>query len=1502
MRSLAFVLMLAFVAVAPSAQEDVEPGVFLASNEDEPDAPVGVRPYEMDWAKRHEPNHPQLVDFENLAGWRVRCLDGADARLYRSKQELCFGDYTAKVVYTGTSAKSRFVIEPPRPIPINPPFTGVNLWVRGNNWSFAQPAAPMRARVAVLIEDAAGERYRIELDSVTFDYWCVMHRTLANPANGSLNSCIIPQDGASDTIEYPATFLGIECLGFRNSKPARLHFDALSFYVMRYPPLTFDPPPEQLLWPTTPDTILPTVADALRSVSLERDGEAFLWEAAYEGETIRVRYTPTDGSLGDITVETGGQTFQPCWRGGITFDVNGDSIRPGADDVIARCRYAEIKDGAVVADWVLFRQNGLPVTFRYEFGLKGKSLIVDVTAPGGQATQFDIGLAKGLAEPKAVYIPYFTYGGDWPRVVCSTGPDGPVFLLALVDYYNSDASGLFGSPRIDGDDALGYTGGSIYKKKTDGKRNDLRERLFINISRDVREVLPNIPNPDCDTGDIAREYVWRNIGAPQQEMLEKYKAYGIDKFIACHHEVGWRDAGESFTMRLRCAPRIGDEELARYSKHLREVLGYRFGTYTNYVDFAPVNSNWNEDDVCLHPDGTWQRAWPRCYALKPLRAVEKEAYYAPRIHDKFGTNAQYCDVHTAYIPWGRTDYDARVPGAGMFRTQFNSFARLLYNESKAHHGPVFSEGNYHWFYAGIVDGNYATMMPYGRGWQVPPVVDFDLLKMHPKMTDFGMGFANMFYGRRGPWQDDRSRLSPYFDRFITSTVAFGHIGFLTYEWDFAATLKSYYLVQALQQRYTQIPVQDIRYFDGEKLVDTSTAIATDAYLRRQVYAKYEGGLETWCNLSFEDDWTVTVDGQDYLLPPGSFLANKPGDIFVCTGAVGDQRCDLVQCADYLYLDSRDEVVRTPVLTARGQVAVKRDGKHAWWVIPCPEAEEVTIATDWLDCDGGYRFEATAHNQAGEQVGTCEVRRGAGEVTVVPYPEALKYRLVAKPDEGITGAAWRIAPVKRIVVPGSVVSVSAEIAFPDRDTVHVDLHVPSDALEYDRQWSVVKLMNADGTVVDERWFDVTVMPAFDVKILTEDAPLQPKKPVAIEAAVRSNLAEAVTVTLRLDAPADWKPSPEEHSLRLEPGKPQTVAWTLNVPRQPSVEPFTIRLHHADKLHETVRYLRVRPTEWIAADLTEMELKTGLACRGRKESPLDAVRTGASVLASVETVGGESKRSIFMHPPYKDGVGYSFAAVPVTLPEGTPHLEFALGFRAGSTSQDGCLFKVVIIDGDQGHEVFAEQYAVLDKWRSYDVDLAAFAGKPVTIKLITDVGPDDNSYSDWACWGEPRITLGKDVLAAEVHATKPELPVLPPPEPLPGLNKADLATIVSAELTLETAGVNSGPYTSYVDLNGIEIGSTPPCASDTDWHPAAVPLTPEALETLRPINTVVIRNPGGDYMKVRKLCLHFELEDGRRGSSWVDVGPYCSAKGWEFEEGQAVPIGSNLPAVRLAIAVE
>jgi hypothetical protein len=185
----------------------------------------------------------------------------------------------------------------------------------------------------------------------------------------------------------------------------------------------------------------------------------------------------------------------------------------------------------------------------------------------------------------------------------------------------------------------------------------------------------------------------------------------------------------------------------------------------------------------------------------------------------------------------------------------------------------------------------------------------------------------------------------------------------------------------------------------------------------------------------------------------------------------------------------------------------------------------------------------------------------------------------------------------------------------------------------------------------------------------------------------------------------------------------------------------------------------------------------------------------------------------------------------------------------------------------------------------------------------VGPADNSASDWAAWGEPRIVLAGDRMAVEVLDKEPPPPFGPPPVPLQGLKADDLKTIVEAKVILDGAGVNHGEYTSHVYLNDVRVGITPASRSDTEWSERQeVPMPPEALKAVGPRNVVSIKNPGQDCFKVRRVYLWFRLQDGRVGTSRVANGPFCSDAGWLHAEGEGVPLGNDLPAMECDVPVE
>jgi hypothetical protein len=110
-----------------------------------------------------------------------------------------------------------------------------------------------------------------------------------------------------------------------------------------------------------------------------------------------------------------------------------------------------------------------------------------------------------------------------------------------------------------------------------------------------------------------------------------------------------------------------------------------------------------------------------------------------------------------------------VPGAGTFAQTFYAYGELLRNDSRVYGGPIFSEGTYHWLYAGLADGNYALAYD-GRPLAKEPLLPvFDLYQIHPKECDIGMGWTVNFCDAIPDWRKPEN-LDRAIDRFLLHTL------------------------------------------------------------------------------------------------------------------------------------------------------------------------------------------------------------------------------------------------------------------------------------------------------------------------------------------------------------------------------------------------------------------------------------------------------------------------------------------------------------------------------------------------------------------------------------------------------------------------------------------------------------------------------------------------------------------------------------------------------------
>ena len=228
---------------------------------------------------------------------------------------------------------------------------------------------------------------------------------------------------------------------------------------------------------------------------------------------------------------------------------------------------------------------------------------------------------------------------------------------------------------------------------------------------------------------------------------------------------------------------------------------------------------------------------------------------------------------------------------------------------------------------------------------------------------------------------------------------------------------------------------------------------------------------------------------------------------------------------------------------------------------------------------------------------------------------------------------------------------------------------------------------------------------------------------------SNLPEATDATLTVTG--------KEKALHLEPGRPAHTSVDLGPPEREATEVLAVEIQSGAFAQRIERKMRVENTVLPVASLPD-RWKGGMRLRGQEEK-FSFADTRAHVGAEQATCGRIRKRGLAMHPPWVGGVGYVFALYePITLPaEPGAFFRALVGKRDGSDPGDGILYKVSVINAEGKESIVGQTLVEKHEWASIEGDLSDFAGKTIRIKLISDVGENDDSTGDWACWAEMRI---------------------------------------------------------------------------------------------------------------------------------------------------------------------
>ncbi len=627
------------------------------------------------------------------------------------------------------------------------------------------------------------------------------------------------------------------------------------------------------------------------------------WQFTYQGDDSRVVYVlrPATGTLDDISVQVDdGQPFQPARDGAATAvwrrevptagqaTESDNSLEESVQLRGGRLMEAKQEDDQLHVLWE-YDLRGRPLRIRWTFGIRGKALRVTASCDDPVVREFSLGTIGLAPLRKTIPIPYLV--GDAHYL-----PVQEVFVCRYLDWTQSHSSRC---PQ----------GQATYEPTTAGRRNPLFETGYIAVSPDIGEVLPSIPHPSSPylaaLGPRIMLDIWghhQGTYAGDAENLRLLKDLGVDHVAIIQHV--WQRYGYDVKLpdHLPADPRFGGEEGMKLFGQTANACGYLWSLHENYIDLYPDAPSYDASARVLRADGTPSPAWynpgtqVQSFGLKCNRALGFAKNNSPEIHRRYATTAAYLDVHTCVPPWHQLDHEADQPMAATALAKMQYDTELFQFERETHEGPLFGEGAHHFYWAGRCDGVEAQV---AGGEDHTPLLDFDLLKIHPQMVNHGMGYYERWF--RSGYQHrlgEETGTMEQIDKYRAMELAYGHAGFVgsPHDHNWHWVVREHHLMHPVQRLYATANVTEILYEVDGQLVTASVALAIGDTSRQRI--RYDSGLTLWVNWRAEP-WQV----EGRVLPQWGFLALGP-QTQVCT-TLNDGRCaDYAECPEYVFADAR----------------------------------------------------------------------------------------------------------------------------------------------------------------------------------------------------------------------------------------------------------------------------------------------------------------------------------------------------------------------------------------------------------------------------------------------------------------------------------------------------------------------------------------------------------------------------------------------------------------------
>jgi hypothetical protein len=146
-----------------------------------------------------------------------------------------------------------------------------------------------------------------------------------------------------------------------------------------------------------------------------------------------------------------------------------------------------------------------------------------------------------------------------------------------------------------------------------------------------------------------------------------------------------------------------------------------------------------------------------------------------------------------------------------------------------------------------------------------------------------------------------------------------------------------------------------------------------------------------------------------------------------------------------------------------------------------------------------------------------------------------------------------------------------------------------------------------------------------------------------------------------------------------------------------------------------------------------------------------RTRAVCSVHPETLAGDRRETVNMHPPYFDKhVGTILTEYPLQLPNIKPlRLEFANAVTPEGKG-DGVTFRVRVAawDAPEGTlgQIAWEKHIAAKQWQPAQADLDRWAGQTIRLQLESHPGPQNDTGWDSSFWAQPTLVAGVPAAAS------------------------------------------------------------------------------------------------------------------------------------------------------------